>query len=160
MALADSFWSYVDNHRAGECWPWLRARSGGYGQLQFAGRVQKAHRVAYQLAVGPLRSDLVVMHTCDNPPCCNPAHLVLGTRIDNNRDRVSKGRSATGDRHGTRTHPGLWRGERNGRARLTEAQVRAIRLTTSSVSQLARDYGVSRRAIAGVISRRKWGWLP
>jgi len=89
----------------GECWEFTGSRSDdGYGSIRLEGSMQKAHRAAYQIVHGEIPAGLVVMHTCDNPPCINPAHLVLGTVADNNRDRHAKGRTVM-----PANGPGYWR---------------------------------------------------
>lgn len=93
------FWQRVDKS-GGEsaCWPWTAAiNSGGYGSAGVEGRVVTASRRAYELTNGPIPRGEgyhgnVVMHSCDNRPCCNPRHLSLGTQGDNNNDRDAKGR--------------------------------------------------------------------
>jgi hypothetical protein len=97
----------TDTGAADDCWPWTGARDkDGYGSFWFDGRQQRASRVAWQLANDrPIPDGLVVRHTCDNPPCVNPAHLLLGTSHDNDLDRVERGRSATGERNGARLYP-------------------------------------------------------
>lgn len=97
-AETDRFWSRV-NRRGRECWPWMGGESGraGYGKASFSGRAFLAHRVAFAIANGPFQRSLCVCHRCDNPPCCNPEHLFLGTDYDNVQDRVRKGRSAHQD---------------------------------------------------------------
>lgn len=76
------------------CHEWRGARrAGGYGAVSVAVRqTDYAHRVAWQLAFGPIPDGMFVCHRCDNPPCCNPEHLFLGTNADNMRDMVAKGR--------------------------------------------------------------------
>jgi hypothetical protein len=112
-ALAERFWEKVDKGGPEHpvlktrCWIWVACRTDeGYGRIIIRGWVAKAHRVAWELANGPIRAGLLVCHRCDNPPCCNPAHLFEGTGLDNSRDMVAKGRGkrrnfdATHCRHG------------------------------------------------------------
>lgn len=75
------------------CWEWKAGlHTAGYGAISVSGKKEGAHRVAYELFVGPIGEGLCVLHTCDNPPCVNPEHLFLGTLVENNRDRDAKGR--------------------------------------------------------------------
>jgi hypothetical protein len=78
------------------CWPWLRSTNDkGYGRLMMGGKAGiAAHRAAWTVTNGPIPKGLNVLHRCDNPPCCNPAHLFVGTQADNNADRHAKGRTA------------------------------------------------------------------
>lgn len=73
------------------CWPWLGKVQDGYGRIRFAGRIWYTHRLAFFLANGYLPE--AVCHRCDNPPCCNPAHLREGTFADNTAEMWAKGRS-------------------------------------------------------------------
>lgn len=89
------FWDRVDQS-AGRfgCWPWLGSRKEkGYGQFNFMGKTKRSHRVAYELEFGEIPDGLLICHVCDNPPCCNPWHLVAATAKDNTTDMIHKGRA-------------------------------------------------------------------
>lgn len=93
----DRFWSSVEMRAPDECWPWLRFKNDkGYGITKVTINKRrynsKTQRLAWLLTFGDIPDGLHVLHTCDNPPCCNPAHLFLGTNGDNMRDKVEKGR--------------------------------------------------------------------
>src|SRR5574337_190121 len=96
----EEFWASVDSSGGPDaCWPWLRGCSRrGYGVVSFNGKIQKASRVACELAHGPL-GELHALHTCDNPPCCNPRHLYGGTNAKNMEDKVARGRHYKGPNH-------------------------------------------------------------
>lgn len=94
-SLIDRFWSQVDDSVTAGCWPWLGVRHyKGYGEIMLRSkRKEKAARLAWILAnASDIPAGYVVRHSCDNPPCCNPAHLSLGTVTENNRDRVARRR--------------------------------------------------------------------
>jgi hypothetical protein len=91
-------------HVTDGCWYWTAGRDkDGYGKfhLQVAGQnlTMPAHRASWILFVGPIAGDLLVRHTCDTPSCVNYRHLALGTTADNVADRVTRGRSESGERH-------------------------------------------------------------
>ena len=89
----DRFWKKVD--KAFGCWLWTGSvHKSGYGQFRYMGKTQPAHRVSYELFVGPIPEGLDVLHSCDERRCVNPAHLRPGTDLDNSRDKVERGRCA------------------------------------------------------------------
>jgi len=148
----EKFWGRVDSS-GGEhaCWPWLGyITQDGYGLVGFERRQRGTHRVAWQLANGPIPDGLWVLHRCDNPPCCNPAHLFLGSVADNNRDRHAKGRTRG------------WAG-RNGPAhhfyRVTPAMLavaREMRARGWTQQRIADHLNISRGRVAHIVS----GVLP
>ena len=85
------FWSHVPNRVPGTCWLWIGHRAGnGYGRFKLNGRYYQANRIAWALANGRMpHASLVVKHTCNTPPCCNPEHLVEGTQASNIREAMS-----------------------------------------------------------------------
>jgi hypothetical protein len=93
---AERFWDRCDLSGGPDaCWPWTGARtSWGYGNTRVDGKTVGTHRVAWQLTHGPIPAGMSVLHRCDNPPCCNPRHLFLGSPLDNKADSIAKGRDA------------------------------------------------------------------
>lgn len=147
------FWDRVTISDLDQCWEWkLGVDKDGYGVASFNARPVRAHRLAYYFTHGKWPE--LTRHTCDNPPCCNPNHLLDGTAKDNSRDMVDRGRSAQGENHG--------------HSKLTTAEVAVIRRTGilfktgsgkgSGFSQkaLASKYGVSRRVIKLILEGEAW----
>jgi hypothetical protein len=158
------FWSKID--QAGgpsACWPWrgFRGREG-YGQFQSRhnGRERKfiAHRVALALRRGSVKES--VLHRCDNPPCCNPAHLWEGSQLENRRDCARKGRAAAGDRNGARLHPETRsRGEKNNMAKVTKEIVRQMRIEHErgvSGVEISRRFGLATSSVNAIVRRLTW----
>jgi hypothetical protein len=150
------FWAYIDKSDPDGCWPWTGAKADGYGTYRFAGRMRKAHRLAWEQAFGPIPETVCVCHRCDNRPCVNPAHLFLGTVAENNQDRAAKGRSR-GTFSVGQEHPSAQRkGADHWCAKLTDEQVRAIRnRQREQQSILAEEFGVHPATISR-IARRVW----
>jgi hypothetical protein len=127
-------------------WTAHRDDKGGYGIFWLNGKMRRANRVAWELANGrPVPEGMYVCHRCDNPPCVNPAHLFLGEPTINARDRVTKGRSAAG--------------ERAGRAKLTAADVHAMRSRRAAgeqVKTIAAAYGVNDGHASRLIRGLNW----
>ena len=141
----ETFWARCSNRAdPNACWEWQGARKAlGYGKLSYDRRVTTAHRVAYTLAFGPIPEGGFVCHRCDNPPCCNPRHLFLGTARDNTHDMLVKGR---GYFPGARVP---LRGSNHYMSKLTDEQRAEIAASTEPQRDLAARYGVSH----GTISR-------
>ena len=131
------------------CLEWQKLRlPAGYGQVSVGRKMLLAHRVAWMLEHGEIPDELIVMHRCDNPPCCNIAHLAVGSQSDNLQDMVAKGR-----------HPNRI-GESNTLAKLTDSQVEEIRQLHATGNYLQREialmFGVSRGQIHRVVNRIDW----
>lgn len=125
-------------------------RHGGYGYVTMDGRKYYAHRLAWALCNGEDPGSRVVRHTCDNPICINPEHLVIGTHRDNMDDMMRRGRQQRE------------RGERNARAVLTEQDVRGIRCLHAlgcGSYEIAKIFNITPPHARNVAMRRIWGWL-
>jgi hypothetical protein len=165
LGLADShaigrFWRKVDPGRVDDaCWQWRGGTYGtGHGYLTLRGKHVGAHRVAWMLGHGrAVPAGKAVCHTCDTPGCVNPAHLFVGTHRQNMADMVDKNRQSQGAAHAARLPAHNRSGERNGRAKLTADDVRAIRARGGEpIAALAREYRVSWAAVYFVRTRRHW----
>jgi len=152
----ERFWSKVDRRSPNECWPWMaKSRISGYGVITMGGRLGRhklAHRVAWEFTNGPIPSGegyhgTVVMHECDNRLCCNPAHMKLGTQLDNVRDMDGKGRASRGNSPVGRGHPN---------AKLTDESVVFIRCSDAGHTELARRFGVDKATISRIRKRQTW----
>lgn len=126
---ADRFWSKVD--KSGDCWLWTAGTDHRYGLFHFDGKDEKAHRVSWMIANGPIPAGMGVLHRCDVTLCVRPDHLFLGTPADNAHDRDRKGRQRAP------------LGEAHHNAKLTVAAVRDIRSSIASDKVLAARYGVT-----------------
>ena len=147
-----NFWSKVARTTPDACWPWAAGRiPNGYGAFAQGGRNHGAHRIAYMLTNGPIPEGLCVLHRCDNRPCCNPAHLFLGTLGDNNTDRARKHRGVYGDEHPSATITFV-----QGREILRRYQD-ALCGSGVTMKTLAAEYGVSTGTMTNIIAMRgRW----
>jgi hypothetical protein len=149
------FWSKVDKSAGpGSCWPWTGAMDKrGRGKFELGPKMcATSYRVAYRLHYEVEPGALYVCHKCDNPKCCNPTHLFLGTHLDNMADMTAKGRRLG------RQAPNN-KGAANPRAKLTEDDVREIRRLSKNgkmLRELAVAYSVSIPTIAAIRSGRNW----
>lgn len=146
------FWSKVDKRGDDECWNWMGSKdTKGYGKFHSRENGKNiypgAHRVAYTLTCGKIPSGMFICHHCDNPLCCNPNHLFLGTRKDNIDDMMRKGR-------------GKWmKGEENPNSKLTEKDVDNIfkfRKLGESTIEISWRFGVSQATISAILSGKAY----
>lgn len=90
---ADKFWSKVNGQDENGCMTWKMSKTkAGYGQVRCGSKNMLAHRVAYMIVKGDIPEGMLIMHSCDNKPCCNPDHLSIGTHADNSHDMMRKDR--------------------------------------------------------------------
>lgn len=153
MTPAERFWSNVNKRGPNECWEWLLCTNrDGYGASGTgAGRMMLSHRRAWELTHGaiPIGDGLhgvVVMHSCDNRKCCNPAHLSLGSRADNSADCVRKRRHE----HGSTHH----------KAKLDETDVKLIRFLRrigARNKDVASWFAMSPQAVSLANNGTYWG---
>jgi len=148
--LGERFWSKVSVGKPEDCWAWTAHKTAkGYGRMSMKpSEPVRAHRLAYMLANGAIPPGLSVLHRCDNPPCCNPRHLFLGTIADNNRDMVEKGRSRQSYERG----------------KMTPRKVRLLRAMWASrmyrQRELAEIFNIRRQHVSKVVKRQCWNHVP
>lgn len=160
-ATKDAFWSKVDKSGGpGACWPWTAGKNhSGHGLVKLEGRTQIASRVAFQLSTGrPLTTHACVLHRCgevlggkDNPACCNPDHLYLGTPADNLKDAYLRGNKVSK------------RGQDSHFAKLNESHAREVfRLLEEgklSFADIAYRFGISESAISHIYHGDNWAHI-
>lgn len=136
------------------CWIWTgndKSKKMPYGRVNFRGKRWMAHKLSYRAYIGEIPEDKLVLHTCDNPSCCAPHHLYLGTYLDNQHDKRTRGRC---------------KGEK-----LTEEQVKKIKKElkiheqqksqkgTYSLSQIGKRFKVSTQTIRQIYKGKTWKWV-
>lgn len=144
---ADRLWERIDRSQSG-CWEWPGATNvKGYGVIRsmvgYQVTTHATHRVAWESEVGPIPAGMFVCHVCDNPRCCRPDHLYLGTSADNTRDREQRGL--------------------NGMAKLDwtkVAEIRARRESGDLLARIAADYGVSISQVSWICLGKIWVTHP
>lgn len=149
MTLSERFWSKVDRlPGADSCWIWRTNISRlGYGRITVNNRSREAHRVAWELAHGPIPAGQHVLHACDNTRCVRPDHLHLGGHLDNMREMAERGR---------RRGPV---GVSHHFAKFTPEMVRKLRqahANGASIKSLATAHGVAFNAMWRLIRRKSW----
>lgn len=137
---------FLDNF---SCWFWIGSlfENSGYGRFSINSVYYPSHRIMYKLQYDKDIADKLICHTCDNPTCCNPAHLFEGTHKDNIQDCIKKGRFAN------------TKGSNNNRAKLKEPDINEIRLKNlfgATINELSKEYNVKRTAISYIISGKSW----
>ena len=147
--LEERLWRRVT--KTTSCWLWSGAVcKDGYGRIGFySGGKQfytRTHRIAWEITYGEIPPGLMVLHICDTPACCNPAHLRLGTNDDNVADMLAKGRQATG--------------ENSGASKLSAEDVRRIRHEYAEgrekYAEIAKRFGVAAATVGAIVTRKTW----
>jgi len=142
-------WAKIDVKGEDECWNWIGAKNKqGYGSIGIGDskRVGSAHKLVYIFFYGD-PGDMLVLHTCDNPSCCNPRHLKIGTHTDNASDKIEHGRAA------------YQKGEHAPNVKLSEKAVKEIkRLISEGVSQkeIARRYNIWSGTVRQIERGQTW----
>jgi len=154
------FWNHVLIGAPDDCWEWQSGRfTTGYGVVNLPnGHQAHASRVAYILTNGDIPDALKVCHKCDNPPCCNPAHLFTGTQAENLADMRRKGRQG---KPGYK--PGMQVGEKNNSSKLSwekVAQIRRLLAEGQTYKEVAEAFGVSRPLISLINTNKLWRDQP
>lgn len=145
MNIQTRFWDKVKIGSDNDCWSWSAyVKPNGYGQFRLPNGSILSHRFAFESKFGPIPTDLMVCHKCDNRSCVNPSHLFLGTAKDNSLDMVNKDRG------------NFKRGGKHPNAKLTQTQVLSIRNDKRKQREIALEYNVSISSVSLIQNKINW----
>ncbi len=147
-----NFWKGVDVRGENDCWEWVGYKDkNGYGSISINNYPNKTHRYVWEIMYGYIPEGMCVCHSCDNPPCCNPKHLWLGTVGENTRDMINKGRKV------------VKYGEENHHHKLLKNDVLKIRrlYSTNKYTQeeIGNMFGVTKSNIECIVNYKSWKHL-
>lgn len=145
-ALYDRIMANLNAKQPYDCWTWKRPlySKEHYPQIRNGGKKLKVHRLFFEMFFRPLLPGECVLHSCDNPSCCNPVHLHAGSQKENAMQRAAKGRS------------GNVNGEKNGRAKITKEEAAYILTSKESYSKLGAKFGVTKQAVYSIKKNINW----
>lgn len=156
ISLENRFFRNLKMGEPDQCWEWHGCRDAkGYGRFSVNGKNQLAHRLAWKFLIGPIKSGLFACHHCDNPPCCNPNHIFLGSNRDNMIDAARKGKLG----HSRQC------GEARPLSKLTNNDVIEIRSRVASgfaksYRVLGKEFKVSASTVCHIVKRQSWKHIP
>ena len=138
------FFKYTQVDPSTGCLNWVGALVFGYGKFKLRGLSERSHRVAFAIYHGECPAEIDVMHDCDNPKCVAEMHLSPGDDARNNGDKATRGRAAR------------LAGKLNGRAKLTDEQVRIIFVDPRPQRVIAGEYGITQASVSFIKHRQQW----
>lgn len=150
------FWSRVSKQGMDDCWPWKgnSFSRNGYGRINYKGKLLIAHRVAYRIAKKDINEGMHILHSCDNPPCCNPAHLREGTHLENMADMTKRKRRA-GLHRDINPMSKVTAAEKTEIIKAYDALPRGRRaVKKGEMSKLSKKYGLSAHLINDLVRHR------
>lgn len=148
--LESRLWPKIECRDVDDCWWWVAKAKHpyGYGRVSFGRKIQvKAHQAVYALVNGPIEPGKVVRHSCDNPGCCNPKHLLIGTQKDNSQDAVWRNRAVAPPTHYDVRHHNV---------KITEEEFYSIKVDTRSARIVAAQYGLCDMTVYRIRNGKTW----
>ena len=141
--IKELLYSRIEINNKTGCYEWTRnINSRGYGQFWYKGKMHLAHRAMYEVHNNKIPKGLVIRHSCDNPKCCNPNHLIVGSHKENMKDMVDRKRQA--------------KGINNGRSKITPEIVNEIRMSSDTQINLAKKFGISQSQVGRIKRGIHW----